>query len=179
MIGGKRFFVSNLSGGYHGIMKQYWDEYTTGTSIYVLLISENNTVKEEYQKYYPLWNITTIDNYPEISTFSSCDIKGDICSFINPITNKYDLIINQATLEHVYNPFQAMHNLINSLKINGIIVSHTHPPDQIYHQYPRDYFRFMIDWWIDLEKYINNIELAELYMYKNVHVFSVYRKINI
>ena len=42
-IGGK-FEVSNLSTGYHGILKQYWDTYNTGND--VLLISENNKVKK-------------------------------------------------------------------------------------------------------------------------------------
>jgi hypothetical protein len=63
------------------------------------------------------------------------------------------------------------------LKPNGIIVSHSHPPGFGYHQYPRDYFRFMIDWWIDLQKYIKKIELLEVYMYNNKHVFTMYRKI--
>lgn len=165
---------SNLSGGYHGILKQYWDKYNTGND--VLLISENNKVKEEFNLIYPNWNIKTIDLYPEISTTYDVDIVGDICNMSNPITDKYDLIINQATIEHLYNPFQCMLNLSNSLKDNGILVTHTHPPNQEYHQYPRDYFRFMIDWWIDLPKYINNIELLEVCMKNNAHVFSCYRK---
>lgn len=173
-IGGL-FRVSNLSNGYHGILKQYWDEYRMGNR--VLLISENNTVKKEFNTFYPDWNIDTIDNYPEISKVYDVDIIGDICNTNTPITKKYDIIINQATLEHVYNPFQAMLNLSNSLDTGGILVSHTHPPNQEYHQYPRDYFRFMIDWWIDLPKYISQIELLEVYMHNNAHVFSCYRKL--
>jgi len=173
-IGGL-FHVSNLSNGYHGILKQYWDEYQTGNR--VLLISENNTVKREFNAVYPNWIIDTIDNYPEISKVYDVDIIGDICNNISPITKKYNIIINQATLEHVYNPFQAMLNLANSLDTGGILVSHTHPPSQEYHQYPRDYFRFMIDWWIDLPKYIPQIELLEVYMHNNAHVFSCYRKL--
>ena len=173
-IGGK-FEVSNLSGGYHGILKQYWDTYNTGND--VLLISENNKVKKEFNDIYPDWHIQTIDFYPEISTTNDVDIVGDICNSINPLLNSYDLIINQATIEHVYNPFQAMSNLTKSLKNGGILVTHTHPPQQEYHQYPRDYFRFMIDWWIDLPNYISNIELLEVYMRNNAHVFSCYRKL--
>jgi glycosyltransferase involved in cell wall biosynthesis len=173
-IGGL-FKCSNLSGGYHGILKQYWEYYNQGND--VLLISENNKVKEEFNSIYPNWKITTIDFYPEISSMANnVDICGNICGELNPLINKYDLIINQATLEHVYNPFKAMSNLIDSLKPNGIIVTHTHPPAQEYHQYPKDYFRFMIDWWVDLPNYINNIELLEIYMHNNAHVFSCYRK---
>jgi len=173
-IGGL-FKCSNLSGGYHGILKQYWDTYNNGSD--VLLISENNKVKSEFNKIYPTWNIKTIDCYPEISTTNDVDIIGDICNFNNPILDNYDLIINQATIEHVYNPFQAMLNLCKSLKKGGILVTHTHPPNQEYHQYPRDYFRFMIDWWIDLPNYISNIELLEVCMINNNHVFTCYKKI--
>jgi len=172
-IGGL-FKCSNLSGGYHGILNQYWDMYNIGND--VLLISENNKVKQEFNLIYPNWNIKTIDLYPEISTTNDVDIIGDISSMNNPITDKYDLIINQATIEHLYNPFQCMLNLTNSLKENGILVTHTHPPNQEYHQYPRDYFRFMIDWWIDLPKYISNIELLEVCMKNNAHVFTCYKK---
>lgn len=156
-------------------MQQWWEYYNSGVN--VLLISENNKVKEDFQKIYPNWKIVTIDNYPEISKVNDVDIIGDICNNNNPINDKYDLIINQATLEHVYNPFQAMNNLVKSLNTGGILLTHTHPPNQEYHQYPRDYFRFMIDWWIDLPKYISNIELLELYMHNNTHVFTCYKKV--
>lgn len=172
-IGGL-FKCSNLSQGYHGILKQYWDTYNKGND--VLLISENNIVKNEFNIVYPNWNIKTLDFYPEISTINNVDIVADICKNDNPIEDKYDLIINQATIEHVYNPFQAMLNLTRSLKNEGILVTHTHPPNQEYHQYPRDYFRFMIDWWIDLPNYIPNIELLEVCMKNNAHVFTCYKK---
>ena len=172
---GNKLQVSNLSTGYHGILKQWWDEYNTGSN--VLLVSENNKVKAEFQLLYPTWNITTTDLFIDINTSNEVDIVGDICSLVNPIVKKYNLIINQATLEHLYNPFQGMYNLISSLELGGILVTHTHPPAFDYHQYPRDYFRFMIDWWIDLEKYIKNIELLEICMINNKHVLTVYRKL--
>jgi SAM-dependent methyltransferase len=118
--------------------------------------------------------------YPEINTEKSLEnvIVGDICNLKNPLeVNKYDLIINQATLEHVYNPFQAMYNLTQSLTQNGILLTHTHPPAFVYHRYPSDYFRFMKDWWLELHRYIQNIELLEFFMFENKHVFTCYHKI--
>ena len=35
----------------------------------------------------------------------------------------------------------------------------------------------MIDWWIDLPKYIDGIELLEVCMKNNAHVFSCYKKL--
>ena len=72
-----------------------------------------------------------------------------------------------------------MKNLCNLLKPTGIIVNHTHPPGFGYHQYPRDYIRFMKDWWYDLPKHLDNsIELLQVWMHRNQHVFSCYRKID-
>lgn len=178
-IGGQ-YIKSNLSGGYHGIQKQWWDYYTDKNKplIKVLLVSESTNVKNEFIKDYPNWNIDLIDLYPELTKENTSDvIIGDICNMINPIIKKYDLIICQATLEHVYNPFQAMYNMSDSLENNGIMIIHTHPPGFQYHRFPSDYFRFMKDWWYDLGKYIQNIELLEFHMNKNNHVFTCYQKL--
>ena len=172
---GGNFYVSNLSNGYHGILKEWWEYYNKGND--VLLISENNVVKQQFQNVYPHWNITTMDYYPELINNSEVDIFQNICSDDFNVDKKFDLIINQATLEHVYDPFRAMKNLISILKPNGVIVTHTHPPACPYHSYPRDYFRFMVDWWYDLPKYIEKIELQELYMHDNICVFTCYTKL--
>ena len=167
---------SNLSKGYHGILTQWWNHYKKGSE--VLLVSETDTVKKEFEKQYPDLKFYTIDFFPELQT-NRVDYKFDICKLQpNQIDKKFDVIINQATLEHIYDPFGAMKNLCNLLKPTGIIVNHTHPPGFGYHQYPRDYIRFMKDWWYDLPKHLDNsIELLQVWMHRNQHVFSCYRKI--
>ncbi len=61
-------------------MINYIDKYlNTNTELNVLLISENNTVKRDFNKVYPKWNIDTIDLYHEISKDNNCDILGDVC----------------------------------------------------------------------------------------------------
>jgi hypothetical protein len=180
-IGGQ-YDAPNLSKGFHGILKQYWDYYTklyfNSEKINVLLVSENINVKKQLEDLYPNWDIDIIDLYPELQSDDGNIIIGDICLLNNPIPeNKYNLIISQAILEHVYNPFQAMVNFSKGLKQNGLLVIHTHPPGFGYHRYPSDYIRFMKDWWYDIEKYIDELELLELYQKNNNHVFSCYRKI--
>lgn len=178
-IGG-HFSCSNLSQGYHGILIQYiLNHINYNDELDVLLISENNTVKKEFNHVYKNWNIKTTNYCPDPYS-NDCDINIDLCDESSELLNnyKFDLIINQATLEHVINPFGVMKNLFNILKKDGLIVNHTHPPNFPYHQYPRDYFRFMKDWWYDLEKYNKNIELIELYMCNNLHVFTAYKKNN-
>jgi len=166
--------VSNSSHGYHGILKQWWDFYVNNEKKNVLLISENNIVKNEFNTIYPNWDISTLDLYTEIQQ-DTCDICANICD--EKLPEKYDLIINQATLEHLYDPFGAMKNMCNSLNKDGYLISHSHAKNMDYHQYPRDYMRFMIDWWYDLPNNIPSIKLVELYEdEKLIHVFSCYKK---
>jgi hypothetical protein len=176
-VGGPWFFCSNLSLGYHGLLRQYWDKYKPHSDRnMVLLVGDNNTSKTEFNTTYPNWEITTTDLYPELKAGINCDILFDTCSSTNILEKKYDIIINQANLEHMYNPFQAMKNLSEALNTNGILLTHTHPPKCPYHAYPRDYFRFMNDWWYDLPTHIKSIELIEFYAWNEEHVFSMYRK---
>lgn len=165
---GDHFPVSNSSLGYHGIMKQWWEYYTVQPFPKVLLF-EGKKAKEDFQKVYPYWIIETFEGDDELHP----DIMGDICnSYFNP---QYDLIICQATFEHLYDPFGAFKNLVNALNPGGILMIHTHAPEMAYHQVPRDYFRFMKDWWYDLPKYFP-VELMELMMVNNKHVFACYRR---
>lgn len=170
-IGG-HFIVSNLSKGYHGILTQWWQHYKNPEeTCNVLLISETNLVKNEFCSLYPKWSFTTLGIEAE------SELVCDICcsSDVMKIKSKFDLIINQATLEHVYDPFGAMKNLSWLLNKNGIIVCHTHPPNFPYHAYPHDCFRFMKDWWFIIQDKIN-LSLQELLIYNDEHVFSCYEK---
>jgi len=174
---GHKFVVNNLSGGFHGLLKQWWDFYSSEfQNPKVLLISENNDVKRVFNDLYKNWDIHTLDLYTNLQSGTS-DILSDICS--DKLTNKYDIIINQATLEHLYNPFGAVENMCNSLNKGGYLITHTHAQVFGYHSAPRDYIRFMIDWWYDLPQYIKDIELVELYEDDRIiHVFTCYKKIN-
>lgn len=169
--------MSNLSGGFHGILKQWWDHYSLKFEYpKVLLVSESNKIKEAFSILYENWAITTLDLYTELSKDTS-DIIADICN--DRLIDKYDIIINQATLEHLYNPFGAVKNMCESLNKGGYLISHTHAQNMMYHPFPRDYIRFMVDWWYDLPLYIKNIKLIELYEENNlINVVTCYEKIS-
>jgi len=78
------------------------------------------------------------------------NIIGDLCEQDIPkeMHGKYDIIICQAILEHVYNPFQAVENLKLMLKDDGILFGYVpylyryHAPQNLEFQ---DYFRFSKD----------------------------------
>ena len=155
---------------------QWLNHYNKGNNI--LLVSETDKVKNEFKLEYPQLNFYTIDFFPELQT-NTVDYKIDICNMNKESINiKFDVILNQATLEHVYNPFIAMKNLTTLLNKDGVLLTHTHPPGFGYHQHPRDYIRFMKDWWYDLPKFLDNeVELSQLFMDKNTHVFTCYKKL--
>ena len=167
-----RFKVSNLTQGYHGILKQWWEAYFPNKSpIDVLLTAENNLVKQEFNNAYPQWQITTTDLFTELrDDLSSCDIVCDLCD--RKINQKqfgeYDLILSQAIIEHTYDPLTYVVNLCSILKKDGYLFLHTVTPGFPYHAFPRDYFRFFADWFVDLPhiiKKINpdlNLEITEL-----------------
>lgn len=167
--------VSNSSGGYHGILKVWWDYYKKNNANW-LLVSEKEQVKSEFKSSYVDDNFFTIEKYCDPL---EADYNYDICdSEVCATLPKFDVVVCQATLEHVYNPYGAMSNLLDCLEIGGICAVHTHLPSFAYHQCPRDYFRFQPDWFLDIEKHIKNVELLELIGTPNdQHIFALYRKI--
>lgn len=173
-IGGQ-FKANNLSGGYHGILKQWWEHYIDITKeSRVLLVSEGNDVKKSFEEVYPKWSFRTTDKYYDLQ--SEPDIIADICDYNSLPENEFDLVICQATLEHLYNPWSAIKNFERTLNSNGVLVIQTHPPGFQYHSFPRDYIRFMKDWWYDIPVYIDSLDLLELYMDSNQQVFVTYLK---
>jgi len=91
------------------------------------------------------------------------DIIFDLCSNdVELLENKYDKIICLAILEHVYNPFDAVKNLIKMLKQDGVIygfvpfLHHYHAPNDLQFQ---DFFRFSKDSLAYLFKDFKDVEL--------------------
>lgn len=178
-IGGK-FDIPNQSTGYHGILKQWWNAYKTENASW-LLISEKNHVKPYFKTEYPNDTFKTLEYFAENN---EVDYRYDLCDRNLP-TNviKFDLIVCQATLEHIYDPYSAILNMINLLNKDGILTIHTHTPHYPYHPYPRDYLRYHPDWFLDIPNTIRNVELLELFDASNDnddlsgHIFSCYKKL--
>ena len=173
-VGGK-FPVPNSSGGYHGLLKEWWEYYGKDKKEW-LLVSENNHVKKVFENTYPDKQFYTTEYYDDFN--KTTDFELDICnSEHTKRLPKVDIVICQATLEHVYDGYGAVKNMINILNPGGYLFIHTHTPGFVYHQYPRDYLRFYPDWFEDIPSTIGNIKLKELVSVKN-HIFSVYEKNN-
>jgi len=177
---GVRFPVHNFSLGYQGLTVQWWRKYIPKNAK-VLMTSEENKIKDQIHEKFPKWDITTTDMYVNLHELvrkklnkSDTDIEADICEQ-GSIPGKYDAVTSQAMLEHIYDPFGAMKNMASVLKKDGILQTHTAGVQQAYHRAPVDCFRFMRDWWTELQKHLD-LELLEYIGYKNHQIFALYRK---
>lgn len=63
-----------------------------------------------------------------------------------PEMGKFDLIISQAMLEHLLDPYRHVSDLSQMLNSGGKLILHTHVPGFNYHRYPIDCVRFYPDW---------------------------------
>jgi len=172
---GGRFELPNLSTGYHGLVMEWLNHCITKFDRpKILLVSEGNKVKSHFKALYKNCEIFTTDLHWDLQ--SEPDIVADICKLGSLPLKEFDIIVNHSVLEHVYAPFAAMQNMTNSLKNNGYLITGTHPPAFRYHQFPRDYIRFVIDWWYDIPQFIQELELLELFQVQQHYVFSCYHK---
>ncbi len=173
---GGRYPLPNLSTGFHQLVMDWFNLLLLDfKKPKILLVSEGKEVKSHFQSVYPECKISTVDLHWDLQ--SKPDIIGDICKPETLPDNEHDIIINHSVIEHVYDPFGAMKNMVNALKKGGYLITGTHPPAFRYHQFPRDYIRFVIDWWYDLPQFIKGIELEEFFQEGQSYVFSCYRKL--
>jgi hypothetical protein len=170
---GTPFKVPNPSTGYHGILKQWWDHYKGNHSKW-LLVSELNHIKEYFSRVYPGDQFNTLEFY---ASADQVDYRYNLCDRSIPDElPKFDIVVCQATLEHVYDPFSAVSNMVSVLNKNGLLTIHTHVQPYPYHPYPHDYVRFFSDWFIDIPKYIGSVELLDL-CENDGHIFASYKKV--
>jgi SAM-dependent methyltransferase len=165
--------VANLAKAYHGIFVQWWEYFYPDAEkkIKVLLTGESIKVGKQLSAIYKHWDVSTTDLYHELrEQEGATDYLCDLCSPCLDVfgEEKFDLIISQANIEHVYDPFRYMVNLASLLSNDGRLFVHTVTPGFPYHAFPRDYFRFFSDWFIDFPENLKKhapekiIEVEEL-----------------
>lgn len=70
----------------------------------------------------------------------------------NLLKKSFDLIISQAMIEHLIDPYKHLKDLISLLNKGGYLVVHTEMPGYNYHRYPIDTIRFFPDWFEEIAK---------------------------
>lgn len=164
---GGHWAISNRSGGYHGLLKQWCDHFgLEGTG---LVIGEQGQFGENVKKAFK-------DKY-DVEVYSvglsNADIVWDITKPLET-EKKYGWIMCQATLEHVTDPVAAVKNMANILKKGGRIYIHTVGPDSSYHAHPIDCYRFFRDALIAMAE-LAHLEIDDIFWTRH-HCFVVYKK---
>lgn len=172
------FAVPNISGFYHGILRDFWEAYGLGERC--LLISETVPTRQVFASKYPQTDFTCSDFYVDLQSCSQTDVLWDICSPQIPesLHGRFDSVICQATMEHVWDPATALENLFELLNTSGRLFIHTHTPCFFYHAWPRDYCRFWPDWFKDAEVRIPGAQLLEMLCVSG-HAFVAYEKLGL
>ena len=116
----------------------------------VLLPGEYNTDKNQYSKLFGI-------NVEKIVTAGIGDDMDFEWNYEEdpPEMGKFDLIISQAMLEHLLNPYKHVVDLSEMLNPGGKLILHTHIPGFIYHRYPIDCVRFFPDWFETIAERLN------------------------
>jgi len=91
-----------------------------------------------------------------------------------PIHEKYSLIISQAMLEHLINPYKHISDLANLLENGGHLIVHSVLPLYQYHRYPIDCLRFFPDWFEEVAKRLE-LEIVDKYI-RLSHITYKYKK---
>lgn len=171
---GGKMEVPNTSGGYHGILVQWWEKYLLGQKC--LLISETKDTKKIFEEKYPDTAFTTTDYYIDLIQGSSTDVLWNLYEEIPEALSitKFDSIICQATFEHLMDPVGVLKKMAALSKNESHIFLHTHTPYYPKHNWPSDYLRYYPEWFKDVTTLINELDLMELYSEKG-HVFALYK----
>ncbi len=91
-----------------------------------------------------------------------------------PEMGKFNLIISQAILEHLLDPYQHMLALNQLLKTRGYLLVHTVTPGFVYHRYPIDSFRFFPDFFETFAERAN-LSVCKRRVHDN-HIFYLFQK---
>lgn len=159
--------VANQSGGYHGLLKKWFDHF--GLRGKGLVVGEpgegGEAVKNAFRSEYGV-EVYSVD-------ISSADIVWDITKPLDT-DERYDWIVCQATLEHVSDPVAAVRNMGSVLKKGGRLYIHTCGPEFPYHKAPIDCYRFFRDALVSMAQ-IANLDIDDL-LWTNSHCFAAYRR---
>lgn len=170
------WFAPNTSQGFHDEMKEAWDRLCPEPK-HVLLVGEGKACADHFSEAYPSWIVTSANSDSDLEPH----ICTDLCKPGWIEKELYDLIINQANLEHMYDPFGCVQETMKGLRVGGINIMHTVCPIAGYHAYPRDYFRFFGDWFADIPGLLDTqVEMVWLLTKPSEnpeHIFAAYRRI--
>ncbi|HUW24348.1 MAG TPA: methyltransferase domain-containing protein, partial [Patescibacteria group bacterium] len=135
----------------------------------ILLAGDNNGCKKPFKK------ALNLDS-SEIVTAGLLKPNDFLWNFEHdtPKMGKFDLILSQAMLEHLVNPYKHVEELSKLLVKGGHLVVHTVMPGYDYHPCPVDTLRYYPDWFEEVAIRLKlKIEKKDI---RNSHIFYVFEK---
>jgi len=158
--------LPNESGIYYGeIIK--WAKDVTPPPKKVLLAGENRSIVEHLRHVFRGAALHT-------TGLSNVDYEWN---FENdpPSMGQFDLVISQAILEHLLNPYRHICDLTGITATGGFLIVHTACPGFPYHRFPIDACRFYPDWFEETAKRLNLI-VTKRRITEDSQIFYMYQK---
>ena len=91
-----------------------------------------------------------------------------------PEMGPFNLIISQAILEHLIDPYRHMLSLASLLEVEGYLLVHTVTPGFVYHRYPIDAYRFFPDFFETFAKR-TDLSVQRRRVHDN-HIFYLFQR---
>lgn len=159
--------LDSESGYYHGEIIR-WVQELSPEPKRTLLAGEAKQAAAELGKVMKLGKITTA-GVLDADMFWNFEEKP-------PTMGTFDLIVSQAILEHLIDPYQHMLALNGLLAPEGHLLVHTVTPGFVYHRYPIDTYRFFPDFFETFAKRTNL--LIRRKRVKDNHIFYLFQRKN-
>ncbi len=161
------FYVTDLpseSAVYHGeIIKWALDLKPKA----ILFAGENKATAIRLKKLMHAENVYT-------AGLADTDFHWDFEKNAPEVETKFDLLVSQAILEHLLNPYKHVEDLSKLLQKNGHLILHTVLPGFQYHRHPIDSLRFFPDWFEEVGQRMNMEVIKKRIV--GTHIFYMYRQ---
>ena len=133
----------------------------------VLFAGENNTTAAYLQNKLNARNVYT-------TGLSDTNYAWNFEENPPTIDVEIDLVVTQAILEHLLNPYKHLQDLCSLAMKNGYVLIHTVMPGFHYHRYPIDSVRFFPDWFEEMAKRLD-LRIVKKRI-RDTHIFYLYQK---
>jgi len=159
--------VPNESRGYAGeIIK--WAQDITPPPNRVLLAGESRSIVEHLRHRFREQALYT-------TGLSNVDYEWNF-ERDSPSMGEFDLVISQAILEHLLDPYKHICDLASITAPGGFLIVHGAGPGFPYHRFPIDACRFYPDWFEEIAKRLNLL-IVKKRIRKDSNIFYMFQKI--
>lgn len=145
-----------------------WSKRLNPSPRLVLLSGEDNKVIPYLQSHLLASVFTT-------AGMLSCDYTWNFENDPPAGLGQFDLVMEQAVLEHLLNPYKHVQDLAAHTKVGGYLMIHAAGNSFPYHRYPIDACRLFPDWFEEIAKRMKLTIIRKSFT-SDANIFYMYRK---